>query len=311
MRIVFVGTPESAATCLRTLIWEKFDILAVFTRPDAPKGRHLHLTPSRVKRAAVEAKVPVLQFEKASSVGSVKRLRALEPDVIVVVAFGEILSEEFLSIPKTAIVNAHFSLLPKYRGAAPVHWAVISGEKETGVTIQHMAKKLDTGDVILQKRVPIAEDDTAGTLLKKLARVGGELLVEALRHLEQGTAPRIPQDESAATYARKLTKSDGELDWHLAAKDIVNRVRGMNPWPGAYTFVLDKGCRKTFKILQARRLPHDERQPGEVLQASDCLVVAAGEGAVEFLHVQLEGKRPMDVGEFLRGHPIPTGTVLG
>jgi len=311
LKTVFVGTPKSAAVCLQAIVREEVDIAAVLTRPDTPKGRSLHLTPSPVKEAALEANLPVYQFEKVSSAECIGKIRGLDPDIIVVVAFGEILSEEFLKVPRTAIVNVHFSLLPKYRGAAPVHWALIKGEKETGVTIQHLAKKLDTGDIILQEKVPIAEEDTAGTLTDKLAQVGAELLVKALRQLEEGTAQRISQDESQATYARKLTKTDGEIDWRLPAEDIVNRVRGMNPWPGAYTFVPEKGKRKMLKILRARQQSEGVGEPGQVLGRTEKFLVAAGKGSVELLAVQLEGKKRMHAGEFLRGHHIREGTLLG
>ncbi len=311
MTTIFLGTPESAAVCLRTLVREKFDVAAVLTRLDTPKGRSLRLTPSPVKEAALEANLPVSQFEKVSSPECIEKMRALDPDTIVVVAFGEILSEEVLKIPKIAIVNVHFSLLPKYRGAAPVHWALINGEKETGVTIQHLAKKLDTGDIILQEKVPIGADDTAGTLTDKLADVGAELLVKALRRLEEGAARRVPQDESQATYARKLTKKDGKIDWRLPAAEIVNRVRGMNPWPGPYTFVWEKDERKMLKILLANELPEGGGEPGRVVRATEKFVVAAGKGSVELLAVQLEGKKRMQAEEFLRGHHLRQGTLLG
>jgi methionyl-tRNA formyltransferase len=311
MRIFFLGTPESAAFTIRTLLREGLEVVGVLTRPDAPKGRSLQLTPSPVKEAAVEAKLPVYQFEKASSPDSIEAIRARGPDVIVVVAYGQILSEEFLRIPKEAIVNVHYSLLPKYRGAAPVHWAIINGERETGVTVQHLAKKLDTGDIILQEKAPIAPNDTAGTLSERLKEVGARLLVEALRQLQAGTAPRIRQDESQASYARKLTKEDGEIDWRLSAAQIVNRVRGMNPWPGAYTFFQEKDHRKTFKVLLAGAIPEPAGEPGRVLVAKGRFVVAAGEGSVELLSVQPEGKRQMDAAEFLRGHPITEGTTVG
>ncbi len=311
MRIVFLGTPESAAVCLRALVREKFDIAAVVTRRDTPKGRSLRLTSSPVKQAAERANLPVCQFEKVSGPECIEKIRGLYPDVIVVVAFGEILSEEFLTIPKKAIVNVHFSLLPKYRGAAPVHWAIINGEKETGVTVQHLAKKLDSGDIVLREKVPIAGEDTAEMLTAKLAAVGGELLVKALRQLEKGTARRLSQDESQATYARKLSKKDGEIEWRLPAAQIVTRVRGMNPWPGAYTFVPERGKRKTLKIIRAKQLPEGAGEPGQILRATDKFVVAAGEGSVELFTVQLEGKKRMEAEDFLRGHHIREGTMLG
>jgi methionyl-tRNA formyltransferase len=311
LRVVFLGTPECAVVSLRALVREKFDVVAVVTRPDAPKGRSLHVSPSPVKEAAVEANLPVYQFEKASSADGVERIRLLAPDVIVVVAFGEILSDEFLKIPKLAIVNVHFSLLPKYRGAAPVQWAIINGEKETGATIQHLAKKLDTGDIILQEKVPISDEDTAGTLSKKLAEVGARLLVKALRQLESGTAPRIPQDESQASLARKLTKEDGKIDWSWSAAQIVSRIRGTNPWPGAYTFFSEKGERRMLKIFVARAHPETADEPGRVVLASDRFIVAAGEGAVEPLSVQPEAKREMLMAEFLRGHHVGEGAILG
>jgi len=311
VRIFFLGTPESAAFTLRTLLREGFEVVGVLTRADAPKGRSLHLTPSPVKDAALEANLPVYQFEKASSPKSIEAVRSLEPDVIAVVAFGQILSEELLRIPKRAIINVHYSLLPRYRGAAPVHWAIVNGEKETGVTVQHLAKKLDSGDIILQEKVAISPDDTAGTLSEKLTEVGAALLVKALRQLEAGTAPRIPQDESQATYARKLTKEDGEIDWSLSAAQVVNRVRGMNPWPGAYTFFPEKEHRRMLKLLTVKAILERAGSPGQVLITKDRLVVAAGDGSVELLDVQPEGKRQMPAEEFLRGHPIAEGTILG
>lgn len=311
MRIFFLGTPEGAAFTLRTILREGFEVVGVLTRPDAPKGRSLHLAPSPVKEAALEAGLPTYQFEEASSLESIDVVRSLEPDVIVVAAFGQILSEEFLKIPKRAIVNVHYSLLPKYRGAAPVHWAIVNGERETGVTVQHLAKKLDSGDIILQERVSIDPDDTAGTLSARLTEVGAVLLVKALRRLEAGTAPRIPQDESQASYARKLTKEDGRIDWKLSASQIVNRVRGLNPWPGAYTFFPEKEHRKMLKLFAVRALPEGAGPPGRVLTAKDKPVVAAGDGAVELLDVQPEGKRRMPAEEFLHGHLIAEGTILG
>lgn len=311
MRIVFLGTPESAVVSLKALLREKFDVLAVVTRPDAPKGRSLHPAPSPVKEAALKANLPVHQFKRASSAEGIEQVRFLAPEVIVVIAFGEILSDELLKIPKLAIVNVHFSLLPKYRGAAPVHWAIINGEKETGITIQHLAKKLDTGDIILQERVPISDDDTAGTLSEKLAEVGARLLVKALRQLENGTAPRVPQDEKQASFARKLTKEDGKIDWSQSAAHVVNRIRGTNPWPGAYTFFPEKTGRRMLKTLVARAHPEDVGEPGQVVVAGDRFVVAAGEGSVELLGVQPEGRREMLAEEFLRGHHIVEGTTLG
>jgi methionyl-tRNA formyltransferase len=311
MRIFFLGTPESAAFTLRTLLREGFELVGVLTRPDAPKGRSLHLTPSPVKEAALEAGLAVYQFEKASGPESIQTVRSLEPDVIVVVAFGQILSEEFLQIPTRAIVNVHYSLLPKYRGAAPVHWAIVHGEKETGVTIQHLGKKVDSGDIILQEKVSIDPEDTAGSLSAKLTEVGAALLVEALRQLEAGTAPRIPQDESQASYARKLTKEDGQIDWKLSASQIANRVRGLNPWPGAYTFFSEKEHRKMLKLFAVRATPEGAGPPGKVLTIKDTLMVAAGEGSVELLRVQPEGRKPMEAAEFLRGHHIGEDTVVG
>lgn len=311
MRIFFLGTPEGAAFTLRALLREGFEVVGVLTRPDAPKGRSLHLSASAVKEAALEANLPVYQFEKASSPKSIEAVRSLEPDVIAVVAFGQILSEEFLQIPKRAIVNVHYSLLPRYRGAAPVHWAIVNGEKETGVTVQHLAKKLDSGDIILQEKVTISPDHTAGTLSAKLTVVGAELLIKALRQLETGTAPRIPQDESRATYARKLTKEDGEIDWSLSAAQVVNRVRGMNPWPGAYTFFREKERCTMLKLVTVKAILQGAGSHGQVLIAKDRLVVAAEDGSVELLDVQPEGKRQMVAEEFLRGHPIAEGTILG
>lgn len=310
MRIFFLGTPESAAFTLRRVLREGFQVVGVLTRPDAPKGRSLHLTASPVKEAALEAGLPVYVFEKASGRESIEAVRSLEPDVIAVAAFGQILSEEFLGIAKRAIVNVHYSLLPKYRGAAPVHWAIVNGEKETGATIQHLAKKLDSGDIILQEKVSIDPDDTAGSLSARLTELGAGLLVKALRQLESGTAPRIPQDESRVTYARKLAKEDGHIDWTLSSSQIANRVRGLNPWPGAYTFFCEKEHRKLLKLLAVRALPEGAGLPGQVLAIRERLVVAAGEGSVELLVVQPTARKQMEAAEFLRGHHLREGTVL-
>ncbi len=296
---------------MRRILEEGLDVVGVITQPDRPKGRHLVVVAPPVKEVAVKYSVPIFQPEKVCTPEFLEKVRSIEPDIVVVFAYREILTEEFLRIAKISTINLHLSLLPKYRGAAPVQWAIINGDKETGVTVMHIAKKLDTGDIIFQERIPISEDDTAGSLQEKLTKDGAELVIKAIKALADGTAPRVPQDESKASYARKISREDGEIDWKLSAVDIRNRVRGLHPWPCAYTHIELKAGRKLLKILDARVLDDICSRPGEIVCARESLRVAAGKGALEIITLQLEGKKEMKSRNFLLGHRFSEGSILG
>lgn len=284
------------------------DMSLVVTQPDRPAGRGRKLTPSPVKVKALELDIDLAQPDSVNTEGFLASLRAAAPDVIVVVAFGQILSEELLGIPRLHAVNVHASLLPKYRGVAPINWAILNGETETGVTTMHMAKKVDAGDIILVRGTQIGEMETAGELYGRLSILGAELIAETLDLIEQGQAPRIAQDASQATYARKLKKEDGVLDWSESAKALFNRIRGLSPWPGAFTYFNGK----TLKILEARvrSEPTLAGHPGEILSIGDKegIEVAAGEGALLLRKLKPEGRKSMDASSFARGYRPEVGT---
>lgn len=310
MRLVYMGTPASSASCLRRLAREAWPIAGVVTQPDRPKGRSRALKPPPVKEAAVELGLEVHQPEKASAPEFLDIVRGLEPELIVVFAYREILSEGFLSIPAVSTINLHLSLLPKYRGAAPVQWAIANGETGTGVTVMHIAKKMDAGDVILQRPEAIRRDDTGGSLEARLGAMGSELLVEVIGAIEAGTAPRVPQDHEQATRAPKLKKEDGLIDWSEPAEAIERRVRAFLPWPATYTFVPTPGGEKLLRILEAC-VVEGRGVAGQVAVGRKSLSVGTGDGLLELRRVQPEGKRPMTVGEFLAGHRLDEGTRLG
>ena len=305
MRIVFMGTPDIAAACLEALYAAGHDICAVYTRRDKPVGRKQVLTPPPVKQVAQAHGTPVFQPRTLRDGGEDERLRALAPDLIVVVAYGCILPPSVLAIPKYGCVNLHVSLLPKYRGSAPVQWAVLNGDAETGVSIMQMDAGLDTGDVLACEKVAIGPEETSGELFDRVTAVGARLLCETLPGIEAGALTPVPQDHAAATAAPMLTKEMAEFRWTDTAAHIHNWVRGMNPWPAAW-FVTSGG--RKVKVL-ACRVREKTGAPGAVLAVKP-LTVACGEGAVELLRVVPEGSKPMDGAAFAAGLRLKTGDTL-
>ena len=307
MKIIFMGTPDFAAASLEALIASKHEIMVVVTQPDKPKGRKGELTPSPVKTIAVEKGIKVYQPVRVREQEFVEILRGYNPDVIIVVAFGQIIPESILEIPKYGCVNIHGSLLPKYRGAAPIQWAVLDGEKETGVTTMLMDKGIDTGDILLKRVINLAEDETAGSLFDKLMVLGAETILETLEGLENGSITPEKQGESPTDYAKMLTKAMGLIDFTRTAAELDCFIRGMNPWPSAYT-TLDG---KTLKIWRAKPVA-EKGKAGSVLRVGKgSFVVGCGENALEIFEVQLEGKKRMSAGDFLKGTHLEPGTEFG
>ncbi len=307
MRVVFFGTPDPAAVAFDALLASRHDVAGVVTQPDRPRGRSGEPQPPPAKVRAVKAGSPVLQPASPRDPGFAQDLAALRPDACAIVAYGHILPPEVLAVPRLGTVNVHFSLLPRYRGAAPVQRAIMAGETETGVTTFLLEPTLDTGPVLRQIREPILPEDTTGTLLDRLAAIGAGALVETLDGLEAGSIDPIPQDPAAASPAPKVRPQEGALDWTRAASQIVNTVRALNPAPGAYAAFRDK----RVKIWSARTLEAGaSAPPGSVVEAGkERLAVAAGDVPVELLEVQLEGSKRMGSAEFVRGHrPTPGET---
>ena len=313
MKIVFMGTPDFAVPCLTALKEAGHEILAVFTQPDKPKGRGYALTPPPVKVKALEFGLSVHQPATLRDGQAADLLRELAPDVIVVVAYGKMLPVEILHIPPCGCVNVHASLLPRHRGASPIQWAVVCGDKETGVTTMHMAEGMDTGDMLEKAVTPIDPEETAQTLHDRLSAMGASLIVQTLTGLQAGRIIPEKQDEALATKAPIIRKEMGRLDFTRPAQTLHDLTRGFYPWPAAYTSLSGK----RLKVLQTRALQAEETpsvagEPGEVLESGGRLVVSCGGGsALELLEVQLEGKKPMRAAELLRGRPIPAGTRLG
>jgi methionyl-tRNA formyltransferase len=309
MDVVFMGTPEFAVPTLEALLESKHTVRAVITQPDKPAGRGRQLKAPPVKKLALERGVPCLQPAKLRDQAVIEEIASFRPEVIVVAAYGKILPPQVLAIPPRGCINVHASLLPKYRGAAPIQWAIIHGETETGITIMLMDEEMDHGPILLQRPVPIMPEETAGELHDRLAPIGAACLMEALDKLESGTLVPRPQDHSRATYAPMLTKEDGRVDWSQPARSVLWRIRGVTPWPGAATTLEGE----PLKIWKASLGPEEvEGQPGEVVSAADQgLLVACGQGSVLVEELQLAGKRRMDVASFLRGRPVEPGTILG
>ncbi len=309
MNIVFMGTPDFAAASLEALLKSDDAVVGVVTQPDRPKGRGQVLTPSPVKLLAQREKIPLLQPLKMKDPEFLQALAAWKPDLIAVTAFGRILPPAVLSLPPRGCINVHGSLLPKYRGAGPIQWAIINGERETGITTMLMDEGMDTGAMLLQEAIPITDDDTAGTLSPRLAELGGRLLVETIARLKAGTLVPKPQDSSQATMAPLLKKEDGAIDWTLPARVLANRVRGLAPWPGAYTSV-PGGDRWT--IWRAQALPGPAtKPPGVVMEVtSEAIHVATGEGVLALLELQPANSRRMAVAQYVAGHPIAVGLQL-
>ena len=300
MKIIFMGTPDFAAASLEALIASRHEIQAVVTQPDKPKGRKGELTPSPVKVVAEEKGIKVYQPLKVRDEEFVETLRAYNPDVIVVVAFGQIIPLSILKMPKYGCVNIHGSLLPKYRGAAPIQWAVLDGEKETGITTILMDEGIDTGDILLKKTIKIDTDETSGSLFDKLMALGAETILETLDELEKGSLTPIKQGESPTAYAKMLTKAMGLIDFTRSAKELDCFVRGMDPWPSAYTLLAGK----TLKLWKVRAVEGGGKAGSVIEIGKESFTIACGEGAIEVLEVQLEGKKRMSAGDFLRGYIV-------
>ena len=303
MRVVFMGTPDFAVSVLRRLVEDKWQVAAVYTQPDKPKNRGMKLVPTPVKEYTVTCGIPVYQPESCRDEAVLEELRALEPDVIVVAAYGKLLPQALLDIPKQAIINVHSSLLPQYRGAAPINWAVLNGDDETGVTIQYMAAELDAGDILLTRKTAIDPQEDASQLYVRLAELGGEVASEALALLELGEAPRIPQVYGPQyQYASMLSREMSPLDWTKPAQVLVNQVRGLIPWPCASTDVA--GVR--WKVFRARVGDATGKAPGTILSADkDGISVACGDGrALVITELQADGGRRMAAADYLRGHPV-------
>jgi methionyl-tRNA formyltransferase len=313
MKIVFMGTPEPAARILEALRGGGHEILAVVTQPDRPRGRGQKITFSPVKEKALEHNFPVEQPEKVKgNQVFISRLKSLDPEVIVVVAYGRILPKEILQLPKFGCVNVHASLLPKYRGAAPIQWALLNGEKETGITIMKIDERLDTGDIILQEKIKIEENDDALALTQKLFDRGSDLLLKALAQIEERRVKYSPQEEAEATNAPALTKESGEIDWRRSAAEIHNRVRALVPWPGAHTFFKEKLLKIWRSNIHVLDLETKYKLPGTVVHLVKKVgfIVATGAGHLLILEVQPEGKKRMGAYEFVIGHDVKIGETL-
>lgn len=304
MNVVFMGTPDFAVPSLENIA-KVHNVQAVFTQPDKPVGRKMILTPPDVKVCAEKLGIPVYQPVKLKNSDSYEIIKELNPDVIVVVAYGQILPENILNIPKYGCINVHGSLLPKYRGAAPIQWSVLNGDKVTGVTTMYMEKGLDTGDILETKEYKIGINDTAGEVFDTLAEMGGKLILDTLEKAEKGELHPIKQDDSKSSYAKMLDKSMCNIDFSKTNLQVHNQVRGLSPWPVAST----KLNGKVLKIFETR-LAEGKGKPGEILNTNP-LTIACGEGAVVVNTVQLQGKKRMDSKAFLQGHKLEKGTVIG
>lgn len=309
MRIVFMGTPDFAVAPLEALLKAGHDIVGVVSQPDKPKGRKMELQPTPVKEVALRYDIPVFQPAKVrGNKEFYESMKALQPEVMIVVAFGQILPKEILELPNYGCLNIHASLLPKYRGAAPIQWAVIDGEVSTGVTIQQMDEGVDTGDILSVAEVALSKKETGGSLFERLALLGADLIVDTLGLLEQGALQPRKQDHTKATYAKMLNKQLGELDFTRPAVELERLIRGLNPWPSAYTHM--KG--KTLKIWEADVEDKDYSGVcGEIVAVeSDRILIKTGAGTLSVYELQLEGKKRMDTATFLRGYQIEEGYVL-
>ena len=309
LRIVFFGSPDFAVPALKALVDGGHEVAAVVTQPDRPKGRGRKTTPPPVKSAALELGLEVFQPANIKTEDFFDAMSKISPDLFVVVAFGQLLPQRLLDVPEKGAINIHGSLLPKYRGPAPIQWAIINGETETGVTTMYMEKKLDAGDMLLWRATPIYPDDTAGSLHDRLSQIGAELLAETLDRLEKGNLNATAQDPSQATYAPMLEKNDGRIDWEKPAQDIERFIRGMSPWPGAFTF-LDKKRLKIFKAQPAAG--EKDVAPGTILKGFENeLRVAAGDGsALSVVELQGASGKRMNIENFLRGNAVAAGAVL-
>ncbi len=310
MRIIFMGTPDFSVPTLEALIKSREEVIGVVTQPDRPKGRGKKLALSPVKEAALAAGLPVFQPKKVKTPEFIAQLKSLNPDLIVVVAFGQILSQEILSLPQYGCINVHASLLPYYRGAAPIHWAVINGETETGITTMHMDAGLDTGDMLIQEKISIRPEDTTVQIHDQLAVLGAKVLIDTLQALKAGTLKSTKQNDAVSTYAPLLKKEHEIINWVEDAAVIHNKIRGLNSWPGAYTYY--KG--KRLKIWQSRIYSEQDTNnvPGEVIniEQQDGFILQTGKGTLLILEVQPEGKQRMKAEAFARGYHLGAGDKM-
>lgn len=308
MKVLFMGTPDFAVNALEALVQSEHEVVGVVTQPDKPKGRGKEMQFPPVKQCAVKYNLPVFQPVKVKTEEAVETLSGFGADIFVVAAFGQILSKEILDMPKYGCINIHASLLPKYRGAAPIQWAVIDGEKESGVTIQQMDVGVDTGDILLKESIELSAKETGESLYEKLSVLGGKMIVEVLSQIEAGTVKPEKQDDSLSTHAGKLSKELGHIDWTKSAEEIERLIRGLNSWPSAYTFRNGK----TLKIWEAEVLDRKAcGEPGTVAEVTKTeIIVNTGDGQLALTSVQLEGKKRMAVKDFLLGYHIETGSLL-
>ena len=309
MRVVFMGTPDFAAASLQQILSDGFEVVGVFTQPDKPKGRGMALSASPVKELALRYEIPVFQPEKMRDGTALEALKGLSPDILAVVAYGRILPPEILEVPGFGAVNVHGSLLPKYRGAAPIQWAVLNGDKVTGVTTMYLANEMDTGDIIYTEETPIGEFETSGELYDRLKLMGAKLLSRTLRDIENGTAPRRAQDHDKASYVKMLDKSLCPLDFTRPARLVIKQICGLQPWPVA-TLTIGKDCFRVFSACYGSK--NCGAVPGTILDTKGKgIEVACGDGeSIVITELQAPGKKRMSAEDFLRGHPIAEGTVL-
>lgn len=309
MKIVFMGTPEFAVPCLQKIIDEGHEVVAVVTQPDKPKGRGKKLAMPPVKELALKYDIPVYQPLKAREESFVDTLKEMNPELIVVVAFGQILPKSILDIPKYGCVNVHASLLPRYRGAAPLNWVIINGEEKTGVTTMYMDEGLDTGDMILKSEIPLDDEITAGELHDKMMIDGAKVLKETIDLIEKGEAPREKQSNEDTCYSPIMNKSLGNIDWKKSAIDIHNLVRGINPWPSAYTTYEGQ----TMKIWKTKVIDkNSDKDPGTIISVDkEGINVSTSEGIVQIKEIQMAGKKRMGVPEYIKGNNINTDIILG
>lgn len=309
MRVVFMGTPDFAVPSLKALVEAGHEVCGVFTQPDKPKNRGMKLQQSPVKEYSLSIDLPVFQPAKIRDAEVLRILQALKPDLIIVAAYGKILPPDILALPRLGCINVHSSLLPRYRGAAPINWAILNGEGETGVTIQYMAEGVDTGDILAQAKTAIDINENAAQLYSRLAQMGAVLLLDTVKGLEVGTAEAVPQDDNLACYAPMLSKELSPMDWSRTARKLHDQVRGLYPWPAA-TMILDGSRCKVLCTKLTTKMT--DQVPGTVLQADKkgLWIACGGGGVLEILELQPDGKKAMAATAFLMGHPIQTGTIL-
>ncbi len=307
LKIVFMGTPEFAIPSLEMLLSEGYDVCAVFTKPDKPQGRKMVVTPPPVKVFAEEHGIKVFQPEKLKTEETAKIFEKLNPNLIVVVAYGKILPSNIINLPKYGCINVHGSLLPKYRGAAPIQWSIINGDATAGITTMFMDEGLDTGDILLQDKIFINGDETSGELKERLSVMGGQLLIKTLKELEIGNLKRIKQNDEEATLSPPLDKITGKIDWDKNAQEIHNLIRGANPWPIAHTLLRGKN----FKIYKSRISNRYSNSPGKIVSVNPLIVGCGQHTSIELLEVQIEGKKRMTAENFSRGYRLSDRTILG